>query len=83
MSSFLKHFISIDDYGEPVSVSYKGDSTYKTPVGAVLTLGMRLLMLIFTIYGVLKLTDFQDPQITQYTVFDNRSDGREFNLGES
>ena len=52
-------------------------------MGALLTLSMRVFMLVFIVTGVLSLMNYSDPQITQYKIFDNRSDGREINLGES
>ena len=83
MPAFLDWFVSLDGYGEPVSVSYKGDSAYKTPVGALLTLAMRGFMLFFTTLGVLELLGYQNPQINQFRVFNKRSDGSELNLGEA
>ena len=64
MTTFSKFFVSIDDYGEPVGVSYKGEGSYKTALGALLTLGMRVLMLLFTGIGLIGLANFEDPQIT-------------------
>ena len=61
MPSFLKWFTSFDAYGEPVSVSYKGDTTYKTQIGAFLTFSMRSFMLIFTLMGVFELLDYKNP----------------------
>ena len=61
MQSFLKYLISLDDYGEPINVSYKGDSAYKTKVGAFLTLGMRTFMLAFAVTGVIALTKYKNP----------------------
>ena len=61
MPSFLKCFTSFDAYGEPVSVSYKGDTTYKTQVGAFLTFSMRSFILIFALMGALELFDYKNP----------------------
>ena len=61
MLPFLKWLTSFDAYGEPVSVSYKGDTTYKTPVGALLTFSMRSFILIFTLMGALELFDYKNP----------------------
>ena len=83
MPAFLDWFVSLDGYGEPVSVSYKGDSSYKTLIGALLTVGMRSFMLFFTLLAVFELLDYKNPQINQFRVFNNRSDGEEINLGEA
>ena len=83
MPSFIDWFVSLDAYGEPITVTYKGDSTYKTNVGAFLTVCMKAFMLFFTLEGIFALLDYQNPQINQYRIFDERNDGREVNLGES
>jgi len=66
-----------------VQVSYKGDSTYKTFLGASMTLAMQVFMLFFIVTGTINLMDYKNPQITQYQIYDSRSDGREVNLGKS
>ena len=83
MSGFLDFFRSFDGYGEPVQVTYKGDSTYKTYIGALVTLGMQGFMLMFTLTGVLSLLNYDNPQITQYVVYDNRNDNMTVNMDES
>ena len=83
MQSFIKYLISLDDYGKAVNVSYKGDSTYKTKVGAFLTIAMRSFMLAFIVTGVMDLVKYKNPQITQYVIYDDRSDDSEVTLGES
>lgn len=82
-TSFVNFFISLDGYGEPVSVSYKGSSTYQTHLGALFTVAMRGFMLVFTVMGTLELLDFQNPTVSQYTVYDDRIDSPEVNLGEA
>ena len=81
MASFLKYFISTDAYGEPVQVKYKGDTSYKTELGAFITLAVRILILTFIAIGVIGLVGYEDPQITQYKVYNKRSEGPEISLG--
>ena len=83
MSGFLDFFRSFDGYGEPVQVTYKGDSTYKTYIGALVTLGMQGFMLMFTLTGVLSLLNYENPQITQYIIYDGRSDNKTVSMDES
>ena len=64
-------------------MSYKGDSTYKTCLGALMTLCMKVFMLFFFITKTIDLVNYQGPQITQYKIYDSRADGREVNLGGS
>ena len=61
MPSFLHWFKALDAYGEPISVTYKGETTYKTWVGALLTLSMRSFMLVFALFGVLELLNYKNP----------------------
>ena len=48
-----------------------------------MTFGMRAFMLFFIVTSVIDLIDYKNPQITQYQIYDNRSDGRELNFKES
>ena len=50
MFKFLKYLISLDAFGEPVTLNYKGESTFKTGVGAFFTIVLRAF--IFS-YGLL------------------------------
>ena len=61
MPSFLNWFKAFDGYGDPVAVTYKGETTYKTPGGALLTIAMRSFMLLFTIFGTLELFNYKSP----------------------
>ena len=83
MPSFLRYLVSFDDYGEPVGVSYKGEGSFKTGIGAFFSLAMQVFLLLFAGKGFLGLVDFKDPQITQYQIYDSRSDGAEINFGET
>ena len=82
-STLSDWLLSLDAFGEPVSVNYNGSTTYKTHIGSLLTLGMRGFMLIFTLTGVLALLDYKNPQINQYRIYDERVDGREVNMGQA
>ena len=39
-------------------------------------------MLIFIGVGVLELLDYKNPQVSQFRIYDNRSEGEEINLGK-
>lgn len=79
----MKFFRSFDGYGEPVQLSYKGDTNYKTKSGALLTIAMQAFMLAFTLTEVISLLNYENAAISQYTVLDSRSNGGELNLQES
>ena len=52
MFNFIKYLVSLDVFGEPVTLNYRGESTYKTGIGAFFTVILRVF--IFT-YGLLEL----------------------------
>ena len=64
MLSLIQWFRSFDNFGEPISVNYKGDTTYKTSVGALFSLLLRIFILGFGIFTLLDVVGYQDPQIT-------------------
>lgn len=64
-------------------MSYKGDSSFKTYIGAVCSLSVRTFMLIFTVYGFISLATYDGSQITQFRKLDNRNDGVEINMQEA
>lgn len=47
--NFPKMFVSIDAFGDPVSLNYKGESSFKTAIGAIFTLAIKSFMLIYTV----------------------------------
>ena len=83
MSSFLNWFKAFDGYGEPVSVSYKGETTYKTPGGALLTIAMRSFMLLFSVFGIFELLSYKNPRVNQFRIYDERTNGEEINYGDA
>ena len=50
MFNFIKFLTSLDAFGEPVTLNYKGESTFKTGVGAFFTIVLRAFILS---YGLL------------------------------
>ena len=40
MINFIQYLVSFDAFGEPITLNYKGSSTYKTGVGAFFTVVM-------------------------------------------
>lgn len=47
---FSKFLRSHDDFGQPVTMTYKGESSYKTSCGGFLTLLARMLSFAFFAY---------------------------------
>ena len=49
MGILTDKFIGLDSYGVPVTVNYRGDDTYKTRFGAMLSIITLTLLTIFAI----------------------------------
>lgn len=64
MESLARLFIELDAYGEAPKINYKGEATYKTAIGAFVTLMLRVFLLIYTIIKCIDVFQFKDPQIT-------------------
>ena len=65
MASIIKKLISLDSFGENVTVNYKGESTYKTLIGAFFTICLGGFIFAFAIMTIIDLMQYKDPQITQ------------------
>ena len=52
LSKGFKQFKSIDRLGEKIRFTYKGEKTYKTYIGAVLTLIQTTILLTYIIYEI-------------------------------
>ena len=52
--------VSFDAFGEPVSLNYNGDTTYKTAVGALLSISIKAFLLFFAAQQVLALMAYED-----------------------
>ena len=49
MGKICDFFVSQDAFGEPVSLNYKGETSYKTGWGAFVTVLIQSFMLVFTV----------------------------------
>ena len=68
MSLFIRKFICLDTFGEPVTVNFKGDSTFKTFIGAFCTICLYGFILAFTTISIIDVMQYRDPQITQVRI---------------
>ena len=76
-------FTSLDGFGEPITVNYKGKSTYQTVPGAILSL---ISFMIVISYGAVQLADMVGMNNPSINVFDNNMDAddmREFKFDEN
>ncbi len=75
MKSILSYIVSVDSFGEPISVNYKGDSSYKTLIGALATIVLKTFVLVYASIQLIGLFEYADPDITQYVIYEPRTDG--------
>ena len=64
LSSIL---MSRDRLGHPISVNYKGEDTHKTKIGAFLSIGIQVMVVIFMIQRIIALVEMTDPTIVNQT----------------
>ena len=53
MFKFTNFLVSLDAFGEPVTLNYKGSSTFKTGVGAFFTIGLKAFILSFGLLSLI------------------------------
>ena len=61
----LRYLNTLDSYGEPVTVNFKGEATHKTLVGACVTFVINTLLLAVALISVKKLYYYDDANIIQ------------------
>lgn len=83
MQTLDDKFINLDNYGVPIGVNYRGNDTYKTRFGALLSLFSIVLLVAFGIKNGQKLIHRQSPQITVTNeVIDYANDDTAYKLEE-
>ena len=89
--SFLKFFLSRDMLGHPITINYMGEDTYKTKMGASLSIVVQVMVLIFLTMKIIALIEMSDPQtsIQERPIYESELDEygainlneQRFNLG--
>ena len=57
----------LDIFGHPITVFYKGDSTYKTKLGALCTLSVYFLTLLYAMAKLTEMVGMYDPDVIIFT----------------
>ena len=65
---------SLDEFGHPMSLTYKGEFTYQTLIGGILTIVMQVLVAIVIINAAIEIYNVNDPTITSFERFIPLSD---------
>jgi hypothetical protein len=64
-------FKELDIYGEQIGLTYKGDSSFKTSPGAVISLIVLLAMVAFSSYKFSVFVNRQEPNVSRQTFLRN------------
>ena len=67
--SILNLLSSLDEFGHPMSLTYKGEFTYQTLVGGVLSIIMQILVAIMIINAAIEIYTVNEPTITSFERF--------------
>ena len=67
MGKLSNILMSRDRLGHPISVNYKGEDTHKTKIGALLSIGIQVMVIIFLIQRTIALVEMSDPTIVNQT----------------
>ena len=66
MGNFLGNLKSRDKFGHSLEVNYKGERSFKTFLGAVITTLIQFLVLTFFLLKIIALVTMSNPNITSY-----------------
>ena len=67
-SSAMKTLRSMDDFGHPIKVTYKGEESHQTALGGLLTVAMRILMLVVVYKAIKEVILMEEPIIKSVSV---------------
>ena len=80
---FLGFVSAIDRFGQPVTVNFRGDATYRTFGGAFFSVITYLIVMAFAAVQWQQLISLNDPNITQTVEFVNyATDTNKYNMRE-
>ena len=64
----LKDFLlSRDELSHPVTMNYRGGDVFPTKLGAALSIGIKILVLIYLVQDMTELVEMTSPTIESYT----------------
>ena len=72
-----------DAFGEPITINYRGETTFTTMLGAIVSFAEKVFILVVAVMGLIDLFTYKDPNITQYSIYDSRQDNKEYNFKEA
>ena len=85
MLRFFRLLLKLDHLGHKFSLNYKGEETYQTLIGALLTIVSMVLVGILLVLKATEVIDMKDPTVQVYSrsIYKKEVDSlNEINLGE-
>ena len=68
MRSFKNLLASFDSFGEPIQLNFKGQSSYKTCSGGLITLAALIVASWPSLGLFMSMINYEDPTIKMYTI---------------
>ena len=66
----IKRFVKgQDEFGHEMKLNYQGEESYSTWTGAILSIAYFILIAIITMFGVVEVMRYRNPQVTQVSQF--------------
>lgn len=69
-----KKITTYDQFGTPITVNFKGEDTYKTFFGAVVSLALAALILYYMWIMIGKMVERSDPDLTSFKLVNSRTE---------
>jgi len=79
---FLAWMASKDIFGEPVTLSYRGDSSFKTRIGAFLSIIYMIVMMTYAVSELTYVINQNNITTSTFTVKQSLEEGTLVNLNE-
>ena len=65
---------SIDSFGRPIEMRYKGGTAYQTTSGGVCTLVLMFFVTWFTVEQIIQLIQMSDPKVVKNNIYHSKED---------
>ena len=63
-ASVRKFLVSFDVFGEPVSVNYRGETSFKTALGAFFSILLKTFLFVIAATSFLDLVEYRNPIVS-------------------
>ena len=64
---FFKLVRSVDAFGHDIKMNYRGEESYNSLLGGIITMGVYALTLVLVVRAVTEIIYMQDPSLTEYS----------------